>query len=168
MGVKDGRRWWLWAALMGCLWASAWAVPHPVIVELRERPVEPSPSLRSQLRHISRLHAMLSIDSPLCSNRLATADAADQRNKTDRFVRAVFGGPPPSRDLSIIVKIDENNTKAFVQGIPHGLSPRGCKSGFLRALNGDSRKATATEALAIKRPFDRVTLMVMHRILGSS
>ncbi|XP_063601201.1 uncharacterized protein LOC134777307 [Penaeus indicus] len=121
MGGTDGRQWWLWAALVGWLWAPAWAVPHPVIVELREKPVEPSPALRSQLRHMTHLNAMLSIDSALCPNSIAAVDAADQRNRTDKFIRAVFRGPPPPHDLSIIVKIDGNGIKAVVQGIPtHG------------------------------------------------
>nr|XP_027234643.1 uncharacterized protein LOC113825969 [Penaeus vannamei] len=43
-------------------------------------------------------------------------------SSTAKVVRAMFQGPPPPDDLSIIVRIDRHSVKAFVQGVPVDLS----------------------------------------------
>nr|XP_045617135.1 uncharacterized protein LOC123769838 isoform X1 [Procambarus clarkii]XP_045617136.1 uncharacterized protein LOC123769838 isoform X2 [Procambarus clarkii] len=114
--------WWWWAVCIGCVGGGRLPTSHPIMASLRDTPVSPRPSLRSQWRGAAtdpRGRTILEIAYDFCSNSLNNLPTKQMEAESQQAVKQVLGeDPPPGDTISIMVQMVHDTATAYVHGLP--------------------------------------------------
>ncbi|KAG7166180.1 O-linked-mannose beta-1-2-N-acetylglucosaminyltransferase 1-like 21 [Homarus americanus] len=115
--------WLLWWVLcVGGVGGGRLITPHPILVSLRDTPMSPRPSLRSQLRAAAtdlRGTSILQTSMQICTNNNSIKYSNTEERDKRRLMRLMFGrdGPPQDK-VVVLVKMIRDSAFAFIHGLP--------------------------------------------------